>query len=119
EHLHTDFVDSYVLHGPLYRDGFADEDWQVWRAMSDLQRAGKTHLVGVSNVGHAQLAALLDGAEVKPAFVQNRCYARSGWDRDIRALCRAHDVVYQGFSLLTANRHELGQPTIARIAKRH
>jgi diketogulonate reductase-like aldo/keto reductase len=119
EHLRTTFVDSYVLHGPLYRDGFADEDWQVWRAMTELARAGKTHLLGVSNVSRAQLAALLEGAELKPAFVQNRCYARSGWDREVRALCRAHDVVYQGFSLLTANRRELAQPAITRLAARH
>src|SRR5205823_3172763 len=93
EHLRTDHVDSYVLHGPLYRDGFADEDWQVWGAMTALWRQGKTRLLGVSNVDQAQLAALLDGADVKPAFVQNRCYARTGWDREIRALCREHDVV--------------------------
>jgi diketogulonate reductase-like aldo/keto reductase len=119
EHLRTTYVDSYVLHGPLYRAGFADQDWQVWRAMTGILRGNKTRLLGVSNVGHDQLAALLDGADVKPAFVQNRCYARTGWDRQVRALCRAHDVVYQGFSLLTANRRELGLPAIARIAQRH
>src|SRR5207253_7463064 len=38
-----------------------------------------------------------------PAFVQNRCFARFGWDRAVRAFCKEHDIVYQGFSLLTAN----------------
>jgi diketogulonate reductase-like aldo/keto reductase len=38
-----------------------------------------------------------------PAFVQNRCFARLGWDRDIRALCNERNIRYQGFSLLTAN----------------
>jgi diketogulonate reductase-like aldo/keto reductase len=119
QHLHVGYVDSFVLHGPLYRDGWSDADRQVWRAMSELARAGQTRLIGVSNVGPAQLAALLDEAEVKPAFVQNRCYARAGWDREVRALCRAHDVVYQGFSLLTANRRELAQPAVASLAARH
>src|SRR5207237_9674268 len=51
-----------------------------------------------------------------PAFVQNRCYASHGWDREVRAFCREHNIVYQGFSLLTANRQVLGHPTIAALA---
>lgn len=42
------------------------------------------------------------GAE-PPAFVQNRCFARLGWDRAVRAFCRDRKIVYRGFSLLTAN----------------
>jgi diketogulonate reductase-like aldo/keto reductase len=83
--------------------------------MSALARAGKVALLGVSNVTLEQLALLHAHAEVKPAFVQNRCYARSGWDREIRAFCRAHGLAYQGFSLLTANRRELAGATMQRI----
>ncbi|MCU1280526.1 MAG: Aldo/keto reductase [bacterium] len=118
EHLHTDYLDSYVLHGPSSRVGLPDEDWQIWRAMSELQRAGQVRRLGVSNVTLAQLELLQRDAEVKPAFVQNRCYAATGWDRQVRAFCRAHDIGYQGFSLLTANRRELAQPSVARIAER-
>ena len=32
-HLHTDYVDSYVLHGPYYRRGLGAEDWEVWAAI--------------------------------------------------------------------------------------
>jgi diketogulonate reductase-like aldo/keto reductase len=42
---------------------------------------------------------------VKPSYVQNRCYAQRGWDADVRAICRDEGITYQGFSLLTANRH--------------
>jgi diketogulonate reductase-like aldo/keto reductase len=118
EHLGTSYVDSYILHGPSLRDRLADEDWEVWQAMSAIHRSGRARLIGISNVSFAQLEALCRDAEVKPAFVQNRCYARTGWDRQIRALCREHEVVYQGFSLLTANRRELAQPAIARLAAR-
>jgi diketogulonate reductase-like aldo/keto reductase len=118
EHLHTEYIDAYILHGPSARDGLPDEDWQVWGAMSELARAKKVRLLGISNVTLPQLAQLHEHAEVKPAFVQNRCYARTGWDREIRAFCRAHDIVYQGFSLLTANRRELAGPTVARITAR-
>ncbi len=118
-HLRTDYVDCYVLHGPERGYGLTDGDWEVWQAMSELVRAKKTRLVGVSNVSAEQLATLVAEAEVKPAFVQNRCFARDGWDADVRALCRAHDIVYQGFSLLTANRRELASPTMRAIAARH
>ena len=57
------------------------------------------------------------GAE-RPAFVQNRCYASTGWDRAIRAFCERRGVVYQGFSLLTANGHALKSPAVARAARR-
>jgi diketogulonate reductase-like aldo/keto reductase len=53
-----------------------------------------------------------------PAFVQNRCFARLGWDRDVRAFCTERKIVYQGFSLLTANPEVLHHPVVARIAAR-
>src|SRR6185436_10867648 len=65
-----------------------------------------------------QLEQLHALAEIKPAFVQNRCYARHGWDAHVRAFCREHGVAYQGFSLLTANRRELEQSALALIARR-
>jgi diketogulonate reductase-like aldo/keto reductase len=118
EHLRTDHVDSYVLHGPSLGDRINDVDWEVWRAMGELQRAGKTRLLGVSNVALIHLQELFDGDGPRPAFVQNRCYARTGWDHEVRAFCRAHEIVYQGFSLLTANVRELKTPAVARIAQR-
>jgi diketogulonate reductase-like aldo/keto reductase len=118
EHLGTDRLDSYVLHGPARGDGLTDDDWQVWEAMSALARAGRTLLLGISNVTLAQLEALHRGTAIKPAFVQNRCYARTDWDADVRAFCAAHDIAYQGFSLITANRRELDAPVVRRILLR-
>lgn len=118
EHLQTDHVDSYVLHGPSNPFSLAEVDHVTWRAMEAEHAAGRTKLLGVSNVNLDQLAALWDLAETKPAFVQNRCFARDGWDRQIRAFCREHEIVYQGFSLLTANGRELHAPEVAQIAER-
>ena len=50
--------------------------------------------------------------------VQNRCYASHGWDRKVREICQAHGIVYQGFSLLTANRDVMADPDVRAIAKR-
>ncbi len=118
EHLGTDYVDSYLLHGPSTSRGLTEVDWEVWRAMEALARAGAARSIGISNVSLDQLSLLYAGAQVKPAFVQNRCYARDGWDREVRAFCREHALGYQAFSLLTANQRELDHPLLVRIAKK-
>jgi diketogulonate reductase-like aldo/keto reductase len=117
EHFGTPYLDSYLLHGPSTRRGLGSDDWQAWRAMEALAGAGAARFLGVSNVSLEQLEILVSGAEVPPAFVQNRCYARSGWDERVRSFCREHGILYQGFSLLTANRRELASRALGRIAR--
>ena len=118
DHLRTTHVDSYVLHGPSSPDGVSDADWAVWRAMEALHHGRRARLLGVSNVSLPQLTAIHEGSRVKPAFVQNRCFASDGWDRAIRAFCDRRGIVYQGFSLLTANPRALKSPAVARAARR-
>jgi diketogulonate reductase-like aldo/keto reductase len=118
-HLGTEAIDSYLLHGPTRGAGLAAADWETWRAMEALHDGGRVRLLGVSNVTLDQLRMLCQGARVRPRFVQNRCYAVRGWDRDVRAFCAGHGLVYQAFSLLTANREVLARPELARIAERH
>ena len=117
-HLCTEYVDSYVLHGPHQRRGLGEADWEVWAAMEGLYQSGKTKMIGISNVAADQLAQLCGQANLKPMVVQNRCYAVLGWDQEVREICRAHGIVYQGFSLLTANREVLGDPVLQAIAQR-
>ena len=50
--------------------------------------------------------------------VQNRCYAALGWDQEVREICSTHGIIYQGFSLLTANREVLADPEVRAIAAR-
>jgi diketogulonate reductase-like aldo/keto reductase len=118
EHLRTDVIDSFVLHGPSFRHGVAREDAEAWQAMEALHDAGTVRLVGLSNVSLDQLAIFHRQARVKPAFVQNRCFAAAGWDRDVRAFCDANGIVYQAFSLLTANAHALRSPAVVEAARR-
>jgi len=119
EHLGTSIIDSYLLHGPTRRSGLAAADWEAWRAMEALHDSGRARLLGVSNFTLEQLQRLCQQARVPPRFVQNRCYASRGWDRAIREFCGARRMVYQGFSLLTANRDALAHPELARVARRH
>ncbi|HWN69974.1 MAG TPA: aldo/keto reductase [Haliangium sp.] len=119
QHLGVDRIDSYVLHGPFSQPGLTRADHEVWRAMEALHGSGKVRWIGVSNFQLEQLQELLDVATVKPRFLQNRCYAALAWDRDIRDLCRANGVWYQGFSLLTANRRELQAPLFDHLAEKY
>jgi diketogulonate reductase-like aldo/keto reductase len=117
-HLHTDYLDSYVLHGPYQRQGLSASDWEVWAAIEGLYRSGKTKMIGISNVTAEQLTQLCARAAVKPMMVQNRCYAAFEWDKEVREICRVHDIIYQGFSLLTANQGIFAEPAIRAIAQR-
>jgi len=70
----------------------------------------------VSNVDLIHLEQMEAAEAEMPAFVQNRCFARFGWDREVRMFCREREIVYQGFSLLTANRDIVQNAAIAELA---
>jgi diketogulonate reductase-like aldo/keto reductase len=118
EHLGTDHVDSYVLHGPASGHGWIDDDAEVWAAMTKERDAGRTRFLGVSNVSLRHLQQMVAAGAEAPTFVQNRCFARLGWDRAVRSFCRDRKIVYQGFSLLTANPEVLHHRLVAGIAGR-
>ena len=118
-HLHTDYLDSYVLHGPYSRRGLGADDWEVWAAIESLYDVGKTKMIGVSNVSADQLTLLCAKAKHKPMVVQNRCYAAFGWDTDVREICRTHGIIYQGFSLLTANSGIFAEPDMRALAAKY
>jgi diketogulonate reductase-like aldo/keto reductase len=118
EHLKTEYVDSFVLHGPSSGHDWTDLDAEVWEAMGKERDANRTRMLGVSNVSLRHLQQIVAAHGELPSFVQNRCYARLGWDRDVRRFCAEHDIIYQGFSLLTANVEVLRQPLIAQLAPR-
>ncbi|MGA2102929.1 MAG: aldo/keto reductase [Candidatus Sulfotelmatobacter sp.] len=117
EHLGTDYVDSYLLHGPSSNYDWTEADTEVWEAMRKERDAGRTHRLGVSNVSLQHLEQMKAAGAEMPAFVQNRCFARLGWDREIRSFCREHKIIYQGFSLLTANPEVLEHAPFVDVAR--
>jgi diketogulonate reductase-like aldo/keto reductase len=80
--------------------------------------AGRARFLGVSNVSLRHLEQMTVAHPEGPAFVQNRCYARFGWDREVRLFCKERKIVYQGFSLLTANVEVLHHPLVTELASR-
>jgi diketogulonate reductase-like aldo/keto reductase len=118
-HLGVTRIDSYLLHGPSRRSGLGLVDLETWRAMENAVDEKLVSALGISNVCVDQLAALLSCARIRPTFVQNRCYAAAHWDEEVRTLCRAESIVYQGFALISGNRSLLQTPYVRSIAKRH
>jgi diketogulonate reductase-like aldo/keto reductase len=116
QHLGVATIDSYLLHAPSQRAGLTQTDLTAWRTMEELHERQLVRFLGISNVTGEQLKLLCQHARVQPTFVQNRCYAIHGWDREVRQFCLANGIVYQGFSLLTANRQLLNHPEMVRLA---
>jgi diketogulonate reductase-like aldo/keto reductase len=117
-HLGVEHIDAYLLHGPSNAGEWSATDREVWRAMEALHATGGVRLLGVSNISREQLVELCAAATVPPAIVQNRCYAHTGWDLEVRAVCRERGILYEGFSLLTANRRELAAPEVTALVER-
>ena len=103
--LQTDYVDSLLLHSPFESHS---DTMLAWRTMEGLHDTGQVRQLGISNQYDVQgFKRLYAEARVKPGVLQNRFYADSGYDVELRAFCAEHGVVYQSFWTLTANRDVL------------
>jgi diketogulonate reductase-like aldo/keto reductase len=117
KNLGTDYIDSYVLHGPASGHGWTNADTEVWAAMTGERDAGRARSLGVSNVSLRHLEQMAALRLESPAFVQNRCFAHTGWDRHVRSFCQERKIIYQGFSLLTANGEVVRHPFVTELAE--
>ena len=115
--LGTDYLDCLVLHSPLPS---TRQTLEVWRTMESLVESREVRQLGISNCYRlGELEALFDSARYKPAVVQNRFYADTGYDREIRAFCRQHGILYQSFWTLSANPRVLAHRTVRELASKY
>jgi diketogulonate reductase-like aldo/keto reductase len=115
--LQTDYLDCLILHSPLPT---AERTLAVWHALESLVDAGGVRQLGVSNCYTlADIEHLWHHSRIKPAVVQNRFHAETGYDREIRAFCSRQQIVYQSFWTLTANPHVLAHATVTALASTH
>jgi diketogulonate reductase-like aldo/keto reductase len=114
ENLRTNYVDSLVLHSPYPR---AEQTFAAWRALEALVDRGSVRQLGISNCYSLDiLKTLHDASRIKPAVVQNRFHAETGYDRELRAFCREEGIVYQSFWTLTANPRLLADKVLQSLA---
>jgi diketogulonate reductase-like aldo/keto reductase len=117
KNLQTTYVDCLLLHSPLAN---IKQTLEVWRAMESLVENGSVLRIGISNCYALDvLQALHAAARIKPSAVQNRFYDQTGYDREIRAFCRANQIMYQSFWTLSANPHILARATTTRLAAQY
>jgi diketogulonate reductase-like aldo/keto reductase len=115
--LQTDYLDCLILHSPLPT---AERTLAAWHALESLVDAGGVRQLGISNCyALDDIEHLWRHSRIKPAVVQNRFHAETGYDREIRAFCGQHQIVYQSFWTLTANPHILAHAAITALASTH
>jgi diketogulonate reductase-like aldo/keto reductase len=112
--LQTDYLDCVLLHSPLPT---VAQSQSAWCALEALVDAGQIRQLGFSNCyDQDELKCLYESARIKPAVVQNRFYARTHYDRDIRGYCDQRQIIYQSFWTLSANRALLAHETVTASA---
>lgn len=117
KNLKTDFIDSYILHSPIYE---ANKFQRVWQKMEEFYDKKEVGYLGISNCYELDiLKFLFSNAKVKPSFVQNRFYSQSGYDKEIRAFCEENNIIYQSFWSLTANPHILNSDILRKISLKY
>jgi diketogulonate reductase-like aldo/keto reductase len=117
QNLRTTYLDALILHSPYARE---EQTMAAWQAMEALVDAGGVHRIGISNCYDREVLERLYGASrVKPAIVQNRFYADTDYDADIRAFCIANDISYQSFWTLTANPELLADETLRLLSLKY
>lgn len=115
--LQTDYLDCLVLHSPFANPKHTLEAWQT---MELLFASGGVKQLGISNCyDPEQFEYLYLNASVKPAVIQNRFYAATGYDREIREFCREHQIVYESFWTLTANPDVLSDAAVQALAAKY
>ena len=112
--LQTDYIDGLILHSPYGDDRKTTE---VWQAMEAVFHSGCAKQLGISNCYNLDaLENLYRKVKIKPAVVQNRFYATTRYDREIRDFCRLHGIIYQSFWSLTANPHILAHDSLLGLS---
>ncbi|KAL3931995.1 MAG: hypothetical protein SGBAC_011054 [Bacillariaceae sp.] len=117
KNLQTTYLNSWVLHSPLPT---IDETMEAWRIMENELQNGRVHQLGVSNCYSLEkFQSIYNQAKIKPKVLQNRFYQDSNFDTELRKFCKEHEITYQSFWTLTANRHALKSAEAKAMAKSH
>ena len=117
KNLQTDYLDCVLLHSPMPT---MTQTLAVWRALETHVDTGLVRQLGISNCYRLDdLKGLNEAVRIKPAVVQNRFYADTNYDRDLRDFCDQHQIIYQSFWTLSANPQLLTHRTMTALASSH
>lgn len=117
KNLQTDYLDCVLLHSPMPT---MTQTQAVWRTLETFVDLKQIRQLGISNCYDlTDLKRLYETARIKPAVIQNRFYAETSYDREVRAYCDQNQIIYQSFWTLSANPHLLSHKTITGLASTH
>lgn len=117
KNLKTDFINAYILHSPVYPGSKLQRVWQKMEEFYDKKEVGQ---LGISNCYDLDvLKYLFNNAKVKPSIVQNRFYAQSAYDKELRAFCKQNNITYESFWSLTANPNILSHEVLENLAVKY
>ena len=117
KNLKTDFLNAYILHSPVYPGSKLQRVWQKMEEFYDKKEVGA---LGISNCYDLDvLKYLFNNAKVKSSIVQNRFYAQSGYDKELRAFCKQNNITYESFWSLTANPNILASEVLQNLSVKY
>jgi len=111
--LELEYLDLYLIHRPR------GDVQGSWRAMEELNAAGKIKAIGVSNFDQAQLASLTAGANTKPVInqLETHPFLQEGGPLDS---LRAAGVQMEAWAPFAEGRNGLfTNPVLEQIAGKH
>lgn len=122
--LQLDYVDLYLIHWPFaYQPGddlfpkdangatiLVDTDYlDTWKGMEEVQKAGLTKTIGVSNFNSKQIDRILEIATVRPVCNQVECHPYLTQD-ELIAYCKSKDICVVAYSPLGSPDRPWAQP---------
>jgi len=111
--LQLEYLDLYLIHRPR------GDVQGSWRAMEELNAAGKIRAIGVSNFDQAQLASLTANAKTKPVVNQVETHPFFQRTSELESL-RAHGVQMEAWAPLAEGRNGLfTNPVLEQIGRKH
>lgn len=115
ERLGTDYVDLLLIHWAKPSQGLYVD---TWKALIELQKAGKARSIGVSNFPEEQLREIVEATGVVPAIHQIELHPYFAQE-SLREVHRELGIVTQAWSPLGNGSDLLSNPVLAEIAAKH
>ena len=116
EALKLDYVDLYLIHGPvglkyinddtlyprendLILVDMATDHVKIWKAMEAQVEAGRTKAIGVSNFSVRQIERIVEIAQIQPANLQVEAHV---WfqQKALREACKKYGITFCAYAPL-------------------
>lgn len=110
-----EYLDLYLIHWPRPKQGHYR---QAWQGLVELQKAGKSRSIGVSNFTIKHLTEIIEDTGVVPAVNQIELHPNFQ-QRELRAFHDQHGIRTESWSPLGQGGELLKNSVLAEIAAKH